>query len=156
LFQFVCHHIVGSEETVKTKRTFNTINDNLSVSETFIQITSGSFGEGLEMKGSDIDLMFVASNVHVYEDINKVRFNSRKTSFVMDMDDYKLGFTHLRLVQCNDLNVLPLCKQIGNYVYLSNELLKSGVMEQLRQPTIIHGPCLLGKDGSTDYAMCFH
>jgi hypothetical protein len=49
LYKFVCRHIVGSEETVKTKRTFNTINDNLSVSELIIQITSGSFGEGLEM-----------------------------------------------------------------------------------------------------------
>jgi hypothetical protein len=99
LYQFVCRHIVGSEETVKTKRTFNTIKDNLSIYENCIKITSGSVGEGLEMKGSDLDLMFVASNVHVYEDINKVRLNSRETSFVMDMDDCKLGFTHLRLVQ---------------------------------------------------------
>jgi hypothetical protein len=66
----------------------------------FIQITSGSFGEGLEMKGSDLDLMYVVSNVYVYEDITKVRLNSRETSCVMDMDDCKLGFTHLRLVQC--------------------------------------------------------
>jgi hypothetical protein len=29
----------------------------------FIQITSGSFGEGLEMKGSDVDMMVVFSNV---------------------------------------------------------------------------------------------
>jgi 3-methyladenine DNA glycosylase AlkD len=43
LYQFVCHHIVGSEETVNTKRTFNTINDNLSVSETFIQITRNQY-----------------------------------------------------------------------------------------------------------------
>jgi hypothetical protein len=50
-----------------------------------------------EMKGSDLDIMYVIPSVRVYEDINKVRFNSRKTSFVMDMDDCKLGFTHLRL-----------------------------------------------------------
>jgi hypothetical protein len=36
------------------------------------------------MKGSDIDLMLDASNIHVYEDINKVRLNSRETSCVMD------------------------------------------------------------------------
>ena len=39
------------------------------------------------MKGSDFDMMYVFSNVHVYEDINKVRLNSTETSFVMDMDD---------------------------------------------------------------------
>ena len=59
LYQFVCRHIVGSEETVKTKRTLITIDDNLSVGEIFIPITSGSFGEGLEMKGSDIDMMYI-------------------------------------------------------------------------------------------------
>jgi hypothetical protein len=114
LYQFVCRHIVGSEETVKTKRTFNTIRDTLSSDENFVHITSGSFGEGLEMKGSDIDLMYVFSNVHVYEDINKVRLNSRETSCVMDMDDCQLGFTHLRLVQCNHANILKLCKQIAH------------------------------------------
>jgi predicted nucleotidyltransferase len=30
-------------------------------------VTSGSFGEGLEMKGSDVDMMVVFSNVDVYE-----------------------------------------------------------------------------------------
>jgi hypothetical protein len=43
------------------------------------------------MKGSDLDLMYVVSNVYVYEDITKVRLNSRETSCVMDMDDCKLG-----------------------------------------------------------------
>jgi hypothetical protein len=50
LYQFACHHVVGTEETVKTKRTFNTIRDYMSVSEQFIRITSGSFGEGLEQE----------------------------------------------------------------------------------------------------------
>jgi len=98
LYQFLCHNIVGSEETVKTKRTFNSIKDNLAYSKGLIVITSGSFGEVLEMKGRDVDIMYVISFVHVYQTINKVRFNSRETSFVMDMDDYKLGFTQLRLV----------------------------------------------------------
>jgi hypothetical protein len=60
----------------------NTIKDNLSSDEDSVHITSGSFGEGLEMKGSDIDLMYVISCVRVYEDINKVRFNYWETSFV--------------------------------------------------------------------------
>jgi hypothetical protein len=63
---------VGSEETVKTKRTFNSIKDNLEYGRLFTTITSGSFGEGLEMKGSDVDIMYVIPSVRVYEDINKV------------------------------------------------------------------------------------
>ena len=156
LYQFLCHHIVGSEETVKTKRTFNTIRDNMSVNEMLIQITSGSFGEGLEMEGSDVDIMYVVRDVYVYEDINKVRFNSRETSFVMDMDDCKLGFTQLRLVQCDHTNILQLCKQVGNYVYFSNELLKFNFMEQMGPLAIIHGPCVSAIDGNHDFALCFH
>ena len=53
----------------------------------------------------NVDTMYVERDVRVYEDINKVRFNSRETSFVMDMDDCKLGFTQLRLVQCNHTNI---------------------------------------------------
>ena len=156
LYQFLCHHIVGTEETVKTKRTFNTIRDDISSNETLTQITSGSFGEGLEMKGSDLDIMYVAQDVHVYEDINKVPFNSRKTTVVMDMDDCKLGFTQLRLLQCYDPDILRMCKQVGNYIYLSNEQLKSDVREQIRKPIMIHGPCLSDMGGITDLAICFH
>jgi hypothetical protein len=72
LYKFVCRHIVGSEETVKAKRTFNTIRDNLSRDEDLVVITSRRFGEGLEMTGSDIDIMYALSFVHVYDDINKV------------------------------------------------------------------------------------
>lgn len=50
LYQFVCRHVVGSEETVNTKRTLNTIRDNLSINEYAIKITSGSFGEGLDVR----------------------------------------------------------------------------------------------------------
>jgi hypothetical protein len=49
-------HIVGSEETVKTRRMFNTMRDNLSDDKIFTRITSGISEEGLEMKGSDIDI----------------------------------------------------------------------------------------------------
>jgi hypothetical protein len=90
----VYHHIVGSEETVKTRRMFNTMRDNLSDDNIFNRITSGISGEGLEMKGSDIDIMFVLKDVNVYEDINSTHINSSETCVAMEMDDTKLGFSH--------------------------------------------------------------
>jgi hypothetical protein len=143
---------------IKTKRTFNTINDNLTRDEDCIPITSGSFGEGLEMKGSDIDMMYDMSRVRVYEDINKVRFNSTETSFVMDMDDCRLGFTQLRLVQCNHAYILKCCKQIGDSSYFSNELLKTNIMPEAQATGEfhVHGPCVSSKDDTLDCAVCFH
>ena len=60
----MCHHVVGTEETVKTRRMLNAINDNLDHNKVFKYITSGSCGEGLEMKGSDIDIMLVQKECH--------------------------------------------------------------------------------------------
>jgi hypothetical protein len=51
----------------------------------------------------------------------------------MDMDDCKLGFTHLRLVQCNHANILKLCKQIAHSSYLSNGLLKNELVSTSQQ-----------------------
>ena len=45
LYTFLCHHIVGSEETVKTKRTFNSIKDNLEYGMLFTTITRTEYIE---------------------------------------------------------------------------------------------------------------
>ena len=126
------------------------------MSKNIIRITSGSFGEGLEMEGSDLDIMLILSFAHVYEDISKVRFNSRESSFVMDMDDCKLGFTHLRLAQCHHLRLLQCSRQISNALYLSNELIKADYMKMVELPSVIHGPCFSDKDGFTDVAISLH
>lgn len=89
-YRYVCHHVFGTEETVKTRRMLNAIRDNLSKSKLFTQITSGSGGEGLDMKGSDVDIMLVLKNVNVYENTRIVRVNSTETCIAMEMDDTKL------------------------------------------------------------------
>jgi hypothetical protein len=53
----------------------------------FKYITSGSGGEGLEMKGSDLDIMLVFKDVNVYEDISSARVNSTDTCVAMEMKD---------------------------------------------------------------------
>jgi hypothetical protein len=66
------------------------------------QITRGGGGEGLEMKGSDFDVMLVYKNVTVYEDISSARVNLTETCVAMEMEDTKLGFTRMRLLHCNN------------------------------------------------------
>jgi hypothetical protein len=77
--------------------------DNLCPNKIYNMITSGSSGEGLDMKGSDLDFMLVFKDVNVYEDINSARLNSDETCVVMEMDDTKLGFSRLRLIHCNKI-----------------------------------------------------
>jgi hypothetical protein len=80
----------------------------------FTHITSGSSGEGLDMKGSDLDIMFVSKDINVYEDINSARLNSDETCVAMEMDDTKLGFSRLRLIHCNNNIILRVPV---NYVF---------------------------------------
>ena len=150
----MCHHVIGIEETVKTMRMFNTIMDNMFHDEIYIQITSGSRGEGLEMKGSDIDIMLVFKDVNVYENVNTARLNSAETCVAMEMDDSKIGFSQLRLIHCNNESISEWCTNIGNDLYLSSQLCKSRFASRLAD--VVHGPCLSDKYGYVDLALTLH
>ena len=128
----------------------------MSQSKLFTQITSGSGGEGLDMKGSDIDIMFVFKNVNVYEGINSSRINSSETCVAMETDDTKLGFSHLRLLRCNNNVILKMCTQVGNYFYLSSQLCRSIFIGTGWKADVVHGPCLSDKDGHFDFAFTLH
>jgi tetratricopeptide (TPR) repeat protein len=134
----------------------NAIGDNLYHNKGFKQLTSGSFGEGLEMKGSDLDIMFVFKGVYVYEDISSARVNSTDTCVAMEMKDTKLGFTRLRLLHCNSNDILKMCTKVGNDLYLSNQLCKSRYIGISKGIEEVHGPCLTDKDGLLDIAFTLH
>ena len=153
LYRYLCHHVVGSEETVKTRRMFHTMGDNLCHNEICNQITSGSSGKGLAMKGSDLDIMFVLKDVNVYENINSGRFNSAETCVVMEMEDTKLGFSRLRLIHCNNNIILEMCKQFGNDLYLSSQLCTSMFVGKRQGLDVVHGPCVSDKNGYVDIAL---
>jgi tetratricopeptide (TPR) repeat protein len=127
--------------------------DNLFHNEVFSKITSGSSGEGLDMKGSDLDIMFVFKDVNVYEDINSTRLKWAETCVAMEMDDTKLGFSRLRLLHCNNNFILGMCKQVGNDLYLSSQLCTSMFLGKYKGSDIVHGPCLSDKDGYVDMAL---
>lgn len=96
----MCNKIVGTEEHVKTIRMRNAVSDHLSSYDYMEMITSGSVGEGLEMRGSDIDLMRVMTFIEVCENTN-VPINTDKTYFTMETVDAQSGFTQLRLIHIN-------------------------------------------------------
>ena len=149
----MCQKIVGTEGHVKTVRMMNSIRDNLSSQDDLTKITSGSFGEGLEIKGSDIDIMYVSKCAEVCES-SYTRFNPAKTYFTMATEDTHPGFTHLRVVQCNDPSVFKLCEMNAGYLYFSSMRLKERILH-MRTP-LIHGPCMSDTNGEYDIAYCLH
>ena len=98
----------------------------------------GAVGEGLDMKGSDVDIMLVLKDVNIYENTRIVRVNSTETCVAMEMDDTKLGFTHLRLLHCNNNFILKICEQVEIELYLSSQLCKSMFMGTSKVSDMVH------------------
>ncbi|VDI58750.1 Hypothetical predicted protein [Mytilus galloprovincialis] len=149
LYRYLCHNIVGSEDHVKRIRIRNAVWDNIeSIKDTII--TSGSFGEGLEMRGSDLDMMFVLNDfIEVWED-KKSRFNPKMTYLFMESEDVKPGYTLLNLEY-------SICQEIINdwYEHNGKQYFSSTLHKQryLQDTFTIHGPCILNKDGTFDGAI---
>ncbi|CAC5372325.1 unnamed protein product [Mytilus coruscus] len=62
-YHYLCQQI-GSEEVVRIRKLVLVIND---IGQKYNKITSGSKGEGLDLKGSDLNIMFIDGNFKVYE-----------------------------------------------------------------------------------------
>ncbi|CAG2244923.1 NFXL1 [Mytilus edulis] len=130
LYDHLCQNIVGSEDYVKTLRMMNTVRDNLQSNKTFSLITSGSFGEGLDMRGSDLDIMAVLKQIEILED-KHMYLNADKTYFTMELGDTQPGFTKLLLEHSNDPGIRIFCVEIGGDFYLSNLLVKKEIIKRL-------------------------
>ncbi|VDI68763.1 Hypothetical predicted protein [Mytilus galloprovincialis] len=151
LYRYMCQSIVGTEDNVKQIRLMNAIRDDLSIHKNEISITSGSYGEGLDMRGSDLDVMYVVQNIKVYD--VKPRLNPISAYLLMDTDNVKPGFTQLRLdSRCTSYHT---CVQLGDKYYLSSSLWKEDILTKNMDYTI-HGPCVSDKDGLYDFAECLH
>ena len=73
----------------------------MSCDENAVGITSGSFGEGLEMKGSYIDTMIVYRDIHVIENISLEQLNHNE-NFKMNIKSMKPCFARLKLIYSSD------------------------------------------------------
>lgn len=98
------------------------IKDNVASTKMITFITSGSYDEGLDMRGSDYDVMVVEKNYEVCEDVNS-DFNPNTTCFLMETDDVKHGFTRLRL-RLQRHEILNRCEEHNGNVYFSSALFK--------------------------------
>ncbi|XP_071137242.1 uncharacterized protein [Mytilus edulis] len=153
LYKFLCQKI-GSEQVVRLRRLTSTISD-IGTDSDLKQISSGSKGEGLKTKGSDLDLMFSLSSIKVYESARDIVTPINMSyPLVMDTEDVSPCFTKLRLI-FNDPNIYSKLIQkivhidsFGKY-FLSNKLFK---MLFLGPNFKIHGPCLSDHNDVLDIA----
>ncbi|XP_071126807.1 cyclic GMP-AMP synthase-like receptor 2 [Mytilus edulis] len=155
LYQFLCQNIVGTENHVKTIRLLNSVRDNVISNKYHVTITSGSFGEGLDMRGSDLDIMHVVKPIEVYSDEKKRQRPNIQYYYRMVTDDVKPGYTHL-LPENNGIK-LKVWDEFNGVYFLSSTLLKQSVLgTSYSDIHKIHGPCLSHQGGQIDQAFCLH
>ncbi|XP_052077030.1 uncharacterized protein LOC127715050 isoform X2 [Mytilus californianus] len=130
-----------------------TVRDNLQSNYMWTVVTSGSFGEGLHMRGSDLDVMKIQKQNEVCED-TQIYFNADKIHFTMELEDTQPGFTKLRLVHGYYPRVLIDCHEIGRGFFFSNLSFKQIFSTEILSS--IYGPCVSNKNGFFDLAYCVH
>ncbi|XP_063447769.1 uncharacterized protein LOC134727321 [Mytilus trossulus] len=159
-YTYLCQNI-GSEAIVKARRLKCISSDFASSNNLFPCIYSGSRGEGLDLEGSDIDVMRICSSYVVYES-DKYIVHNWLPVLVMDTEDSPPCFTQLELY--SNVNNLPnifkqqLQQHRGKHL-LSSELYKSQLLEQicffgLGVKLNMHGPCLSDINDNLDFAIC--
>ncbi|CAG2198483.1 unnamed protein product [Mytilus edulis] len=138
LHRYLCKNIVGTENQIKTTRLLNAVREDVTSTYKFrVTITSGSFGEGLDMRGSDLDMMLVAKFREVYAE-KKIPPTHNITYYRMESDDVKAGFTQL-LLETNE-NDYSFCEEFNGKHFLSNKLFKQPFLCSERNFDNIHGP----------------
>ncbi|XP_071147388.1 uncharacterized protein [Mytilus edulis] len=155
LYNYLCHNIVGTEDHVNTIILMNTVRDNLSSDKSKTIITSGSYGEGLEMRGSDLDIMEVIKSIKVNAD-KQPDFDQNITYLSMDTDNVKPGFTQLRLEYSRNQFNLKCCEEHNGKHYFSSALWKGNILLIGEKGRQIHGPCITDKKEFFDYAFSLH
>lgn len=79
----------------------NTVRDNLSSNNDLTAITSGKFGERLEMRGSNLYFIRVFICFEVSQNPNSY-FKRKTTYLIMEAEHTELGFNKLRFIHIND------------------------------------------------------
>lgn len=74
----------------------NTITQTLDIDKK--EISSESLAEGIDLLGSDMDIMFVMKRADVIRDDRNIRHSKQRTTLVMETNNDYPGFTYLRVI----------------------------------------------------------
>ncbi|CAC5425472.1 unnamed protein product [Mytilus coruscus] len=132
----------------------------LKLGSKLTEITAGSLAEGLDIPGSDIDIMYVIKDVDVIRDVNNIIYPVQRTTLVMETDYEYPGFTRLRLLAGGEREssfTPPGCFEVTRKgLYLSVNTFVSNIKKMHHHHYIVssHGPCLTDHSQNVDYAYC--
>ena len=157
LYKYMCDEVVGSEKVVNCRRQFFNVYDDVQNNRgdnPWHFISSGSKAEGLNLPGSDYDVMYINKHILVYEleDVLSNYHDLRtKPDLVLDFDNAVAGFTLLRIYDVREWRSKELINIYEDGSFLSNQTWKRVF---IGDNYVINGPCLSDKLGTIDEAYC--
>ncbi|XP_052067190.1 uncharacterized protein LOC127706574 [Mytilus californianus] len=156
-YNYLCEKI-GTEELFRLRQKYYLLFDFLLIGRHEIVLNSGSKSEGLELEGSDIDVMFLSRDITVFENEAHCR-KKRPNVFIMNTQDIKPGFTILKLSKSsfipNGSNTFRYSDIWEKDIVLSNVKVKQFLKSENKAFDFVHGPCITNKDYTRDYVFCF-
>ncbi|XP_076107434.1 uncharacterized protein LOC143075755 [Mytilus galloprovincialis] len=152
---------IGTEKDIRNRQRLFIIQDIIGWSNNRQQISSGSFGEGMHFLNSDLDIMYVITNVDVVQNARNIKHPIGHT-YLMETDIDHPGFTKLRLIARENGEIVRetcpdchsgTCAGSKSYVSVHHFL---DYFSQLFQhtPIVLHGPCFSDRKNTVDYAFC--
>ncbi|XP_071176585.1 uncharacterized protein [Mytilus edulis] len=150
IYKFLCDDIVGSERVVKYRRLFFKTYEyaqNKFYSPSKYIITSGSKAEGLDLPGSDLDIMLVSKQHIVHEPIPQFEDKSVDDNILslnIDYDNAQPGFVLLKLYERphKDFEDSLILRNEDGYFLSSNLYLQNLASKYPFSRISINGPCL--------------
>lgn len=91
LYKYMCEKLGGSANVVRYRRLYCKLNDEIFDDSSSAIISSGSKAEGLDLPGSDYDIMFLVKSWLVYE----TKPSDDEDVIVLDTDNALPGFALL-------------------------------------------------------------
>ena len=152
--------VVGSEMDIRIRQNVFLIKDKIynRANTDKTQVSSGSLAEGLDLPGSDLDVMYVFNKVIILQNVQHVNRSARHTTLLIEDEIEFPGFTTLKLIVEGDAFTSPkYFVEIANEMYFSNISFIGKFIEiNVNQKQSVHGPCLSDKDEALDVAVCLH
>ncbi|CAC5389559.1 unnamed protein product [Mytilus coruscus] len=158
--------IVGTEGDIRYRQRLFLLKDiieSIMDISNLQYITSGSISEGLDLPGSDLDIMFVIGDVEVVNIAENIKFSRKYTKLMMETDPLYPGFTRLKLAADDYHSSYRLIKDslvqrlqtnkngfyVSTYKFVQN-------IKQITESveTLLHGPCLSDLHEEMDFAYC--
>ncbi|XP_062592534.1 uncharacterized protein LOC134253974 [Saccostrea cucullata] len=158
---------VGTSQLVAMRRDVMDIREmvvnQVKTSEELSEMVSGSYGEGLRLKGSDIDFMYWPNDHRVIWDLSQSQYYNthRQTLILCDCSDSPPGFTLLYLLSSSMYREIQrVCVRMNNRYYVSSSKYRQITLSEVSSPynyLTPHGPCASGATGTQEYdhAYCF-